>query len=171
MFVVRSKPFRAALSRRHFSAVCKIHNGATRRTLPFCSMFQFRVSQLCPCCKMASDLGPFEVGQILALPWHSGAPGGMHDASDGRQGLMSTLRGCTPLEPYGAQTPTHARAAHSGCTGVHARRDACAVLACSSCAENMRLVGRLVKNLTRRHNAGPNPIFNSQNAQSPCSPR
>ena len=167
MFVVRNKLFRAALSRRHFSAVCKRHNDATRWTLPFCSMFQFRFSQLCPCCKMASDLGPFEVGQILALPWHSGAPGGMHDASDGRQGLMSTIRGCTPLhscnesirEPDGAQAPTHARAAQSGCAGVHARRDACAVLACSSCAENMRLVGRLVKNLTRRHNACPNPIF------------
>ena len=50
-----------------------------------------------PSCRGRKPTPVFALKNIPLNPWHSGAPGGMHDTSDGRQGLMSPIRGCTPL--------------------------------------------------------------------------
>ena len=43
-----------------------------------------------PACKRANLSHFLTLKRISSNPWHSGAPGGMHDTSDGRQGLTST---------------------------------------------------------------------------------
>ena len=54
----------------------------------------------------------FTLKRISLNPWHSGAPGGMHDTSDGRQGLMSTIRACTPLHRCNESIPLRRADAH-----------------------------------------------------------
>ena len=78
-----------------------------------------------PICKCANLSQILSLKRISSNPWHSGAPGGLHDTSDGRQGLMSTIRGCSPLYrcsesilAHNMRTYTHAR------TRTHARTHA-----------------------------------------------
>ena len=73
-----------------------------------------------PACKRANLSHFLTLKRISSNPWHSGAPGGMHDTSDGRQGLTSTIRGCTPLYRCSESTRTPTSAHTHTPTRTHA---------------------------------------------------